>query len=89
MSTDWNVYCKTCNEEHSFCDANHREDLMWLLIDHAEAISKLAPLFRADGCCYIEFKCYYGPIDPEWFLEHLGHDLVPRSEYGDFSVRGG
>ena len=88
MSEDWRVYCKTCNEEHHFDDANHREDLMWLLIDHAETISKLAPLIRDDRNWYISFKCCYGDIDPEWFLKHLGHDLIPRSEYGKFSVRG-
>lgn len=48
MSTDWNVHCRTCKDTHSFDDANHQEELMWLLIDHASAIASLVPLLEAD-----------------------------------------
>lgn len=61
---------------------------MWLLIDHALAIAALAPLMEADRGGDIQFKANrYGDIDPKWFANHLGHDLVPISEYGDFSIR--
>ena len=87
MSTDWNVHCRTCKDTHGFDDANHQESLMWLLVDQAPAIAALAPLMDADSNDSVELKCYYGRIDPQWFRAHLGHDLVPISEYGDFGTR--
>jgi hypothetical protein len=89
MSTDWNVHCRTCTDTHSFDDANHQEELMWLLIDHASAIAALAPLMEADRNLVVQFKAgRYGGIDTKWFANHLGHDLVPISEYGDIGKRG-
>jgi hypothetical protein len=87
MSTDWNVHCRTCKDTYDFNDANHREDLMWLLVDQAPAIAALAPLMEADRNGELELGCRYGRIDPQWFKAHLGHDLVPISEYGQFSTR--
>ncbi len=87
MSEDWNIYCCTCKETYSFDDANHKEKFMWLLIDHAPAIAGLAPLFADQGIEDLTFGCYYGRIEPEWFQEHLGHELVPISEYGNFGER--
>jgi hypothetical protein len=29
----------------------------------------------------------YGRIDPAWFAQHLGHELIPRDEYGRCSDR--
>lgn len=83
MSTDWNVYCKTCDETHRFCDANHEVKLMRALVKHASSIVGLAPLLADPNAYGIEFRCYYGPIDPEWFKRHTGHELIPISEYGD------
>jgi hypothetical protein len=61
---------------------------MWLLIDQAQAIAALLPLVEADRAGDVQFKTRYGDIDPRWFKEHLGHDLIPISEYGDFGIRG-
>lgn len=85
MSEDWDIYCRTCDDNHGFNDANHREDLMWFLIDHSSVIAALDPVVNGREC--IELKCFYGRINSEWFAKHLGHDLVPKSEYGDFGVR--
>lgn len=84
MSTDWSIYCRTCDSEHYFSDANHREMLMVRLIRHASAIAALAPLMD-DPVSWdeIEFRTSYGHIDVRWFAKHHTHDLVPRSEYGE------
>lgn len=82
MSEDWEIYCRTCDDTHGFDDANHREDLMWFLIAHAKEIAAVDPV--VNGGEGIELKCFYGCLRPEWFAKHLGHDLVPRSEYGYF-----
>jgi hypothetical protein len=87
MSTDWHVYCRTCGDTHSFDDANHQEKLMWLLIDHASAIAGLTSLIE-ESAGDLVLKCYYGEVSPKWFKDHLGHDLIPISEYGGFGVRG-
>jgi hypothetical protein len=87
MSCDWHIYCRTCDKSHDFLDANHRQDVMHVLIDHAAAIAALVPLFKDNRSWDVELKVYYGSIDPSFFEEHLGHDLVPRSEYGNYSER--
>jgi len=51
------------------------------IIESAEAIAALVPLLETER---VELKTRYGYIDPKWFKKHLGHELVPRSEYGDF-----
>lgn len=79
MSTYWHVACRTCNEVHSFNDANHQDVLM-------SRIAKLAPLLATltelDGD--VELTTQYGPIDVWWFARHKGHDIVARNEYGDY-----
>lgn len=81
MSTDWNVYCVDCKDEHRFDDANHQDALMLYICNNAEAIAALDDLVQLDSS--IELKTYYGRIDTSWFRKHLGHQLLPRSEYGD------
>lgn len=85
MSCDWDIYCRTCNESHEFLDANHQEDLMWLLIAHSKEIAALDPLIN-NSRFEVQLKCFYGYVRPEWFVKHMGHDLVPRNEYGEFST---
>jgi hypothetical protein len=87
MSTDWDVYCRTCNDGHGFSDANHQDELMHILIDHAAAIAALAPLVADQRYYTIELRTSWGTVSPDWFAQHLGHDLVARSEYGQYSER--
>lgn len=82
MSTDWDVYCRNCKSEHGFSDANHEEDLMFHLIKHSSVIASMISLVNNPRYT-ITFRVYHGTIDPQWFADHLGHDLVVRSEYGD------
>jgi len=85
MSCDWNIYCKTCDSTHEFCDANHQRELMVVLIDNAVAITGLNSLVN-DRRIYssIELNTSYGGVDIEWFVEHCKHELVPRNEYGSY-----
>lgn len=84
MSTDWNIRCRDCDEVHGFDDANHREDLMAVLIEHAAAIAALAPLLKATSSIAsdVELRTPWGAVDVDWFAKHLGHRLVPHDEYG-------
>ncbi len=81
MSCDFHVYCRSCNSQHPFQDANHADRLMHTLIRHAPAIAALAPLL-IESNEHIDVRVHYGPIDAAWFRNHLGHELVVRDEYG-------
>lgn len=81
MSCDYHVYCRSCSEQHPFMDANHGDRLMHHLIRHAAAIAALVPLIH-ESPESIDFRVFYGHIDPSWFARHLGHDLCVRDEYG-------
>jgi hypothetical protein len=83
MSTDWNIHCVDCNDTLTFNDANHCDTEMATIIRHADVIAALVPLMNDLGH-WIEFKSYYGDIDPRWFAQHRGHRLRPISEYGHF-----
>lgn len=81
MSTDWNVHCVDCEETHTFNDANHMDETMAALCKHAAAIAALAPLLAECRTVLLAVEGY-GAIDAAWFVKHLGHRLVPISEYG-------
>lgn len=88
MSCDWNVHCLDCKVTHGFDDANHQQDLMLFLCKHADSIAALAEM-AADqkapcgpGDRSVTLETPYGRIDPTWFREHLGHNLIPIDEYG-------
>ena len=81
MSTDWNVHCVDCNVTHTFSDANHQDGLMMKICQHADEIASLAEL--VDDGSDIELRTHWGRIDPRWFRTHMGHNLMPISEYGD------
>jgi len=83
MSCDWNIYCRACDATHTFNDANHRLELMQLLIEHRHAIAGLAELFEHTEHPGLVLQTGFGRVDPMWFLHHSGHPLVPISEYGD------
>ncbi len=81
MSTDWNVYCRTCKSTHRFDDANHQDEFMAKLIKYADAIASLAPLLATVPDVVLHTP--WGEISASWFAQHRGHDLVPISEYGN------
>jgi hypothetical protein len=83
MSCDWNIRCLDCKDTHRFDDANHRDDLMSVLIKHAGAIADLAPLLReANAITDIAIRTSYGSVDVKWFVTHRGHRMMPVDEYG-------
>lgn len=75
MSNYWELYCRDCDSEHTFTNSNHCDKEIAALIKHADAIATMA----GTG---IELKCDLGQLDADWFLRHLGHNLIPRDEYG-------
>lgn len=81
MSTDWHIKCVDCGDEHRFNDANWRVDDMRGLIAHAATIAALAPALQDVSDLALELGPY-GRVDAQWFARHLGHRLVPISEYG-------
>lgn len=93
MSTDWDVYCRTCNEEYGFGDANRRDAEMRALAKHAAAIAAIGRILDEvgqespvlAGALRLHTSCIvYGdpPLNTSWFAKHAGHDLVARNEYG-------
>jgi hypothetical protein len=83
MSCDWNIYCKTCGSWCCFADANHALELMRHLIAHSGAIAGIADLCDDNKTqCTIKLLTSYGSVDASWFKAHLGHEVVPRNEYG-------
>jgi hypothetical protein len=87
MSTDWNVHCIDCNETYTFHDANWCDVDMAVVCKYAAAIAALAPLVSETNQINIELTTSYGRIDPEWFVKHSGHRLVPIREYGHFMTQ--
>ncbi len=82
MSTDWDIFCVDCKDQHRFNDANHQVGMMRALIKHANIIATLVPLMNERDIYDIDLRTSYGRVDPDWFLKHLNHKLVPISEYG-------
>ncbi len=60
---------------------------MWLFIANSKEIAALEPLVN-NGVAEVQLRCFYGYIRPEWFVKHLGHDLIPRNEYGELGTSG-
>jgi hypothetical protein len=82
VSTDWYVHCRDCDDTHRFEEANHLDEEMASLCKHAAAIAGLAPLFKEVIDLNISLYGTCSRIDPAWFAAHLGHRLIPISEYG-------
>lgn len=82
MSRDFNVHCETCNDTHSFNDAN-QEKVMHVFIKHAKAIAALKPLLDDPDLWWpVDLHTSYGNIDVDWFYTHQDHKLVVIDEYG-------
>lgn len=56
---------------------------MALLCRHAEAIAALDDLMK-DPDNHAQFSTQWGRVDTSWFRAHLGHQLLPIDEYGQF-----
>ncbi len=88
MSTDWDVYCLDCEDEHGFYDANHQRDMMRSLATMGPQLAAFAPTMRAlktmqaytDVALHLQHDRY--PVDFDWFEKHGTHRLIARDEYG-------
>ncbi len=84
MSTDWYPYCLTCHESYDLWNCRHPDFILYL-ITNAEFIVKMGEFInRTPSYIDIELHSTYGDIHPEWFKKHLGHQLVPKNEYGRY-----
>jgi hypothetical protein len=64
------------------------EEEMFAIIRHASAIAGLATLLEVTNV-QLQLGYHNGSIDAVWFAKHLGHDLIPRDEYGRCADRCG
>lgn len=81
MSTNWYVHCLDCQDTHRFDGANHLDEEMATLCKHADAIAAIAPLIDEAGIS-IDLRTSVGNINPDWFVRHKRHKLIPINEYG-------
>jgi len=96
MSTHWDVHCRTCDKGLGL-HLNHEEGTMRWLIANRETLAAFAENVKpnSEPGSWRDLMLSMGAgwsapsIDPKWFLEHRGHDLAPRDEYGGFSGQCG
>lgn len=78
MSTHWHLLCLDCQEETGHL--NHGADqLLDIWRKKARAIAELVRCGGVDEMII----CYGSELDPRFFAEHLDHQVVIRSEYGN------
>lgn len=84
MSRDWDVVCVDCDAELGLSDANHMDEMCQEIVKAAPA---LAVLGRANPRAVVSFY----PDNPDmfrfkaaFFVDHEGHRLMPRDEYGGY-----
>ena len=88
MSCDWDIKCVDCDEEHGFTDMNHAEDLMHVLVRHADAIAAFHAAMSDRDMAYgvgLAMKYPERQINTAFFKKHQGHHLRPVDEYGRLS----
>lgn len=88
MSCDWDIKCVDCDEEHGFDDMNHKDDLMHVLIRHADAIAAFHTAMcdrDMDDGVGLATKYPERRINTAFFKKHQGHRLRPVNEYGQLS----
>jgi hypothetical protein len=97
VSCDWDVYCLDCESEHGFSNCNHEDKLMRELAKLGPRLKKLCELMPildslSDPPCSA-YVCPRITLDADvihprrwlhaaWWIEHGGHRLVARDEYG-------
>lgn len=91
MSTDWDVVCEDCGPEacaSRLCLSDCRDwEGLEALVRHRDAVAGLAELLRetTTGFVFGIQRWSLSEIDVEFFIEHKGHRLRVRSEYGEYS----
>ena len=85
MSCHWGVYCIDCDKVAGI-RVNHGEELCQQLVHDAAHIAALARAVEQVPCLDVNVMSTWGSdVDVEWFLEHEGHRLAARNEYGEFA----
>ena len=82
MSHYWDVCCKDCPAQACVGDATL--GFVRACIAARAEIAQAQKLVETMRDYDVEVKSPHGLIDPEFFLEHAGHTLVPLDEYDCF-----
>lgn len=89
MSCHYDVYCLDCDDNLGIQDANHRNKEMHALIKLAPAIVAFKRVMDREEDAFqdsgleIEVTILWGKrLDLKWFVQHEGHALMVRDEYG-------
>ncbi len=82
MGTSYNLHCLDCRETAKVAANFDPVRLAYIqpIVQHAEAISKLGPLFAEDSSWGLECAGVYVPVP--WLAKHAGHRIRAISEYG-------
>lgn len=75
MSTDYDLYCRSCDDALGLDCARYWMAETLLPMAKAMAGSKGLPT------CDVQISGHY--VDLQWMADHGAHDLVLRSEYGE------
>lgn len=87
MSTDWDVRCLDCAENHGFEDANHEVQLMVTVARSGRKLAQLAGVVRKiQESTHSDVSLKLGldrlRVDLAWFEKHGTHRLIAVNEYG-------
>jgi len=89
MSCDYGVYCLDCEANLGIQDANHRHQEMHALIKLAPAIvafrramDREEDALQDSGLEIDVMVLWDKRLDMKWFVQHEGHVLMVRDEYG-------
>lgn len=83
MSTNYQVWCRTCDIGHYSLHDGGALDCR-ATIRHAATIAAFDDVVCDRDADFEITNFAIGRIDTAWFKRHLGHDLTVRAEYGDF-----
>lgn len=88
MSTYWDLYCVTCEQDGNVFHWNHGEEELLGIVKALPVIAALAPFVEIGRGYALRLRVDYGPEWQRDLIEfaatHRGHDVKVRSEYGEF-----
>lgn len=79
MSTYWRLLCHTCTEYAEMDSIKSGDETIAMMVQLTDAILAVPGHENHDYGLHVDFT--YVPI--RWIVQHRGHELVARSEYGE------
>lgn len=86
MSNYYDLFCVTCGERGNAFSWNHGDAELAEIVKHLPVIAQLAPLRAALPVYAIELRISSWVQEGDlidYAVKHAGHDVRPRSEYGE------